>query len=136
MIIYFCVDDILITGSTLASIAFIKNALHDAFKMNDLGLLRQFLGLGISQDYDGTVVTQSKDIENLLINFNMADCKDAPFPFLLGISLEEGKSTPPMDSTIYRQLIGILLYLTHSRHEICYAMNAVSIYMQKPHELH
>ena len=41
-----------------------------------------------------------------------------------------------MDSTIYRQLIGILLYLTHSRPDICYAVNVVSRYMQQPHELH
>ena len=41
-----------------------------------------------------------------------------------------------MDCTIYRQLIGSLLYLTHSRPDICYAMNAVSIYMQQPHYLH
>ena len=41
-----------------------------------------------------------------------------------------------MDYTIYRQLIGNLLYLTHSRPDICYAMNAVSRYMQQPHDLH
>ena len=45
MIIFLYVDDILIIGSTLASITFIKTALHDAFEMSDLGLLRQFLGL-------------------------------------------------------------------------------------------
>ena len=66
----------------------------------------------------------------------MADCKPAPFPFLSGISLEEGKSTPPMDCTIYRQLIGSLLYLTHSRPDICYAMNSVSRYIQQTHDLH
>ena len=41
-----------------------------------------------------------------------------------------------MDCTIYRQLIGSLLYLTHSRPDICYAMNYVSRYMQQPHDLH
>ena len=66
----------------------------------------------------------------------MADFKVSPFPFLSGISLEEGKSTPPMDSTIYRQLIRSLLDLTHSMPDICYAMNFVSIYMYHPHELH
>ena len=58
MIIVLYVDYILITGSTLASISFIKNALHDAFEMSDLGLLRQFLMLEITQDYDGIMVTQ------------------------------------------------------------------------------
>ena len=41
-----------------------------------------------------------------------------------------------MDCTIYRQLIRSLLYLTHFRPDICYAMNVVSIYMHHPHDLH
>ena len=60
IIIVLYVDYLLITGSTLASIAFIKSALHDAFKMSNLGLLKQFLGLGISQEFDGIMVTQFK----------------------------------------------------------------------------
>ena len=41
-----------------------------------------------------------------------------------------------MDCTIYRQLIGSLLYLTHSQPDIYYAMNVVSSYMQHPHDIH
>ena len=41
-----------------------------------------------------------------------------------------------MDCTIYRQLIGSLLYLTHSWPDIYYAMNTVSRYMQQPHDIH
>ena len=58
LIIVLYVDDIFIAGSTLALISFIKTALHDAFEMSDLGLLRQFLGLEITQEYDGIMVTQ------------------------------------------------------------------------------
>ena len=76
-------------------------SLHNAFEMSDLGLLKQFLGLKIEQNSDGIMVTQYKYILELLFKFNMAECKAAPFPFLSGISLEEGKSTPPMDCTIY-----------------------------------
>ena len=61
---------------------------------------------------------------------NMAECKAAPFPFHSRIILEEGKSTPPMDCTIYRQLIGSLLYLTHSQTDICYAMSCVKIHAE------
>ena len=94
--------------------------------MSDLGLLKQFLGLEIEQNFDGIMVTQSKYISDLLVKFNMAECRPTPFPFLSGISLEEGKSTPPMDCTIYQQLISSLLYLTNSRPDICYSMNVVS----------
>ena len=103
IIIVLYVDELLITGSIVASISTIKNALHNAFEMSDLGLLKQFLGLKIEQNYDGIMVTQYKYISDLLVNFNMAEFRADPFPFLLGISLEEGKSTPPMDRTIYRQ---------------------------------
>ena len=51
-------DDFLITRSTLASINFIKIALHEAFDMSDLGLLRQFLGLEITQYFDEIMINQ------------------------------------------------------------------------------
>ena len=41
-----------------------------------------------------------------------------------------------MDCTIYRQLIGSLLYLTHSQPDIYYSMNAISRYMHHPHDIH
>ena len=130
IIIFLYFDDLLITGSIVASISSIKTALHNAFEMSNLGLLKQILGLEIEQNYDGIMVTQSKYISYLLFNFNMVECKSYPFPFLSGIILEEGKITPPMDCTIYRQLIGSLFYLKNSRPDISYVMNFVSIYMQ------
>ena len=66
----------------------------------------------------------------------MEDCKAYPCPFLSGIRLEEGGSTPLVESTLYRQLIGILLYLTHSRPNISYVVSVAARYMQDPHELH
>ena len=60
IIIVLYVDDLLITGSTIASISAIKTALHNAFEMSDLGLLKQFLGLEIEQHSDGIMVTKSK----------------------------------------------------------------------------
>ena len=62
--------------------------------MSDLGLLRQFLGLEITQDFDGIMVTKSKYDSYLLIKFNMSYFKEAPFLFLSRISLEEGNTTP------------------------------------------
>ena len=60
IIIVLYVDELLITGSTVASISAIKTALHNAFEMSDLGLLKQFLGLEIEKNYDGIMVTQYK----------------------------------------------------------------------------
>ena len=60
LIIFLYFYDILITSSIVASILVIKTALHDAFETSDLGLLKQFMGLEIAQNFDGIMVTQSK----------------------------------------------------------------------------
>jgi hypothetical protein len=66
----------------------------------------------------------------------MTNCKSAPTPFLSGVKLEDGEETPLVDRTLYRQLVGSLLYLTHSRPNLSYAVGVVSRFMQEPHELH
>jgi hypothetical protein len=59
----------------------------------------------------------------------MTYCKSAPTPFLSGVKLEDGGENPLIDSTLYRQLVGILLYLTHSRPDLSYAVGVVSRFM-------
>jgi hypothetical protein len=66
----------------------------------------------------------------------MTNCKSAPTPFLSGVKLEDGGDTPLVESTLYRQLVGIFLYLTHSIPDLSYAIGTVSRFMQEPHELH
>ena len=66
----------------------------------------------------------------------MEDCKESHCPLVLGIRLEEGDSTPLVDNTLCRKLIGSLLYLTHSRPYISYVVSVVARYMQEPHEMH
>jgi hypothetical protein len=66
----------------------------------------------------------------------MTNCKSALTSFLSGVKLEDGGDTPLVDSTLYRQLVGILLYLTHSKPDLSYVVGAVSRFMQELHELH
>jgi hypothetical protein len=66
----------------------------------------------------------------------MTDCKSAPNPFLSRVKLEDGEETPLVENTLYKQLVGILLYLTHSKLDLSYGVDAVSRFMQELHELH
>ena len=110
--------------------------MNHAFSMTDLGLLSQFLGLEITQTKDGIKLHQSKYALDLLNKFNMKYCKPRKAPFLSGVKLKEVDSSPMVNNTLYRQLIGCLLYLTHNRPDIYYAVSVASIYMDHPHEIH
>eukprot|EP00253_Pinus_taeda_P002505 PITA_02505 len=121
LILVWYVDDLLITGSSVSAIAAVKRTLHDRFLMTDMGPLHFLLDLEISQDATGIKLSQAKYAWDLLEIFHMTDCKPAPPPFLSGVRLEDGGDTPLVDSTLYRQLVGSLLYLTHSRLDLSYA---------------
>ena len=126
------VDGLLIGSSSAVGLRSIKSALSEAFTMIDLGLLKQFIGLEVSQKNSGIMISQSRYSLDILIRFHMEDCKETPFPFLSGIGLEEGGSTSLVDNTLFRQLIDNLLYLTHSRPDISYCVSAAARYMQEP----
>ena len=102
LIIVLYVDDLLITGSSISAIATVKTTLHDRFSMTDMGLLHYFLGLEIRQSNSGIKMTQPKYAKDLLVKFQMTDCKPATTPFLSGVKLEDGGDTPLVDCTRYR----------------------------------
>jgi hypothetical protein len=123
------VDDLMITGCSTSVIVAVKRILHDRFLMTDMGPLHFFLGLEISQDASGIKLSQAKYARDLLERFHMTDCKSASTPFLSGVKLEDGGENPLVDNTLYKQLVGSLLYLTHSKTELSYAVGTVSRFM-------
>jgi hypothetical protein len=58
----------------------------------------------------------------------MTDCKSALTPFLSGVKLEDGGETPLVENTLYRQLVGSLLYLTHSRPDLSYVVGSFQVH--------
>ena len=135
-VIVFYVDDIIITGFCTNSIVQIKNSLHSEFAMTDLGLLRQFLVLEIGQNGKVIMLSQPQYDSYLLKKFNMAECKESKYPFLSCIKLHEFGNSSMVDITLYRQLVGSLLYLTHTRPDLYYAVSAIERHMHQPYEIH
>ena len=66
----------------------------------------------------------------------MKDCKARKTPFLSGVKLEEADSSPMVNNTLYKQLIGCLLYLKHTQPDLCYAVSVASRFMDQPQEIH
>jgi hypothetical protein len=104
--------------------------------MTDLGFLHYFLGLQVLQTNEGPFLSQSKYAYDLLRRFHMDDCKPTASPFQSGFKLTSTYTSPEFDATLYRQLVGSLLYLTHTHLDISFVVGLVAWYMQTPHESH
>jgi hypothetical protein len=66
----------------------------------------------------------------------MMDCKSMATPMTINLKLLSDSSSDLVDPTMYRQLIGSLMYLVNTRPNICFAVNALSQYMVEPRHVH
>ena len=94
------------------------------------------MGLQIWHMADGIFLSQPKYATNLLTRFHMSNCKPAPTPFQSGVKLTIECTTPLVDATLYRKLIGSLIYLTHIRLDLVFPASMISRFMQQPRESH
>eukprot|EP00253_Pinus_taeda_P027972 PITA_27972 len=134
LIIVLYVDDLILTGDELLILS-CKGDLAKEFEMKDLGLLHYFLGLEIWQCNGGLFVSQGKYAREILEKFNMHSCKPIDTPLPGGWRKEDATSREEVDSIVYRQLVGSLMYLVNTRPDICYVVNQLSQAMVKPTKL-
>ena len=131
------IDELLITRICTNDIGSIKSSLHSESSMDDLGLLKQFLGLEIEK-YDARIkVRKQKYDVDLLLNFKVVKFKASKCPFLSGIKLGDFGASPVVDNSLYKQLVVSLLYLvTHSRTDLAYVVGISAIYMKEHHDIY
>ena len=81
-------------------------------------------------------ISQEKYTNDLLKRFKMDECKTikTPMPTNGHLDLDEGGKT--VDQTIYRSMIGSLLYLTTSRPDIMFSVCMCARFQANPKEAH
>ena len=52
------------------------------------------------------------------------------------LKLLNDDASEAVDATLYRQIIGSLMYLTNTRLDICFVVNTLSQYMVNPRQIH
>ena len=57
-------------------------------------------------------------------------------PMTTNLKLLGDTAFETVDATLYRKMIGSLMYLTNTRPDICFAMNTLSQYMVEPRHVH
>ena len=104
--------------------------------MSMMGELNFFLELQIKQLKEGTFINQAKYIRDLLKSFNMEEAKTMKTPKSSSIKLDKDEKVKSIDSTMYRGMIGSLLYLTVCRLDIMYSVCLCTRFQSYPKESH
>ena len=94
--------------------------------MKDLGHLSYFLGLEITHSTDGFYITQAKYASELLSRAGLIDSKTIDSSVELNVHLTPLGGKPLSNPSLYRHLVGSLVYLTVIRPDIFYVVHHVS----------
>ena len=62
----------------------------------------------------------------------MSDCYETRAPMDQRHKLSKRSSNPPVDTTMYRSVVGSLRYLVHTRPDLAYSVGIVSRFMENP----
>jgi hypothetical protein len=88
--------------------------------------MHHFLGLEVWQNREKIFLNQGKYAVEILKRFDMLECKSMNTPMETKLKLLVDTSSELVDATLYRQIIGSLMYLTNTRPDICFAVNTLS----------
>ena len=66
----------------------------------------------------------------------MSKCKTAPTPVIIDLKLSKDDEGSTVDPTLFKRLIGSLMYLTATRPDIMYGVSLISIFMELPKDSH
>lgn len=120
------------TPQFLISLSF----LDTKFKLKDLGSVKYFIGLQIARNSTGISVSQRKYALEILQDYGFLNSKPAKFPMEPILKLSRDSGDLLEDPTLYRRLIGRLIYLTITRPDLAYFVQILSQYMDKPRVPH
>ena len=125
-------NDILIASNDVDVVSAFKQFLDKKFKRKDLGTLKFFLGLEVARTAKGISLCQRKFTLELLSDTGLLACKPSNVPMDQSLKLSNSSGDSVLDPSLYRRLIGKLLYLTLIRPYISYSVHKLSQFMSAP----
>eukprot|EP00253_Pinus_taeda_P032245 PITA_32245 len=114
LILVLYVDDLFITRAEKL-ISGCKDDLAMEFEMKVIGLMHYFLGLEVWQEEGHIFLGQGQYVVDALSRFHMADCRPMSTPMITNWKKLHASDSSLVDPTLYRQLIGSLVYLVNTR---------------------
>ncbi|GAU25732.1 hypothetical protein TSUD_216620 [Trifolium subterraneum] len=129
-------DDLIMTGNDLNMIEGFKRSMKKKFDMTDLGKMRYFLGVEVCQEHNGIFIHQQKYAKELLARFGMENCNKVCNPIVPGSKMIKNEDGQAVDATMYKQMVGCLMYLLTTRPDLAYYVCLVARFMERPTEIH
>ena len=134
------IDDMIIMGDDQEEISRFQEQLAAEFEMKNQGRyqggFKYFLGIEVARSKQNIFLSQCKYILDLLLEVGLLECKPADTPIVQNHKLGEYPDQVPIDKGKYQRLVGKLIYLSHTRPDIAYAVSVVSQFMYCPSEDH
>ena len=134
LIIY--VDDMIVTRNDQDEISSLQQYLASEFEMKQLENLKYFLCIEVARSKHGIFLCQKKYIIDLLSETGLLGSKPVDTPIEQNHKLFQCSNSANIDKGRYQRLVGKLIYLSHTRPDITYAVNVVSQFMHDPRKLH
>jgi len=113
-----------------------KESMKKEFAMSDLGKMKYFLCVKVIQDHHGIFINQKKYAHEVLERFGMLNSNSVKNPIVPGSKLSKNEGGAAVDTTMLKQMISSLMYLTATRADLMYSICLISRYMERPTEIH
>ncbi|MCO5598252.1 hypothetical protein L7F22_052344 [Adiantum nelumboides] len=126
VVIVVYVDDVIIIGDDEDEIKKVKDLLKAEFDIKDLGELMYFLGIEVIRIDDGIWLMQRKYVLDMLKKFGMIGCKPIATPIEQNAKLRADAGEPLENPTLYRQIVGSLIYATLTRPDMSHDVGVLN----------
>jgi hypothetical protein len=98
--------------------------------------LRYFLGIEVIESPEGIWLLQRQYALNKLSKYGMTGYKPISIPLEQNVKLSANEGDLVEDTTMYRRIVGSLIYMTIARSDLSYVVGVVSQFMQTPRKPH
>jgi hypothetical protein len=136
LIIEVYMDDLIITSGNINVLNKFKEEILKVFKMSDLGPLSYYLRIEVHQSESSITISQGAYAKKILDKEGLSDSNSCHTQMESRLHLSKSGSTPRVDATHYRCLMGSLRYLVNTRSDLTYSVGYVSRFMEEPREEH
>lgn len=136
LIVSLYVDDLIFTGNDRAMCDEFKKSMMMEFEMSDLGKMKHFLGVEVKQSVNGIFICQKRYAREVLARFGMEESNAVKNPIVSGTKLTKDENGEKVDATMFKQLVGSLMYLTVTRPDLMYGVCLISRFMTNPRMSH